>query len=435
MGTTGITLAASGLLAASCKGANNKVVLGLIGAGGRGLSTLISCCTSATDVEVKTICDVNDLKAARAATEIEKLFGYKPLTTRNMKEMLDDRDIDAVYVSTPDHWHALATIWACQSGKDVYVEKTPSNCIWEGRKMVEAAKKHRKIVQAGYQNRSGDYNFSARDYIQSGQLGQVVHIRIYNLLPGTKWISQPDEETPQTLDWDAWLGPAPVHPFNPGRLSGWINYWDYNPGTLNDAGHQLDLVRMVMGDPGHPLSVSAWSGNKVWNSERETPEFQAITFDYGKFTVTLDSGNVTNYMAKTPNDIRMDPKRFPEWKTNADRIEVYGTLGVMFLGRQGGGWQVFGPDEKMIAQGEGFHSDKEHQVNFIDCIRNRKQPNSGIEQAHLSASLVHMANIASRSGNIHLSFDGASEKFTDNETANRLMKVAYRDGYQVPEKV
>ena len=151
--------------------------------------------------------------------------------------------------------------------------------------------------------------------------------------------------------------------------------------------------------------------------------------------MTLDSGSVTNYMSKTPNDIRMDPKRFPEWKTNADRIEIYGTLGVMFLGRQGGGWQVFGPGENMVAQGEGFHSDKEHQVNFIDCIRNRKQPNSSIEQAHLSATLVHMANIASRSGNIHLTFDGGSEKFTDNEPANRLLKVAYRDGYQVPEKV
>lgn len=434
-GTTGLTLVAAGLLPASCKGANDKVVLGIIGAGGRGLLTLINCCKAATGVEVKTICDVNDLRSARAAAEIEKQFGYKPLTTRNMKEILDDRDIDAVFISTPDHWHALATVWACQAGKDVYVEKTPANCIWEGRRMVEAAKRHRQIIQAGYQNRSGAYNYSAKDYIQSGQLGQVVHIRIYNLLPGAKWMSKPDEETPSTLDWDAWLGPAPYNPFNTGRLTGWQNYWDYNPGILNDAGHQLDLMRMVMGDPGHPLSVTAWGGNKVWNSDREIPEVQVITYDFGKFTVTLDSGSVTNYMSKTPNDIRMDPKRFPEWKTNADRIEIYGTLGVMFLGRQGGGWQVYGPGEKLVAQGEGFHSDKEHQVNFIDCIRNRNQPNSTIEQAHLSASLVHMANIACRTGNTHLLFDAENERFRDNDEANKLLKVSYRENFKFPEKI
>ncbi len=138
-----------------------------------------------------------------------------------MKEVFDDRDVDAVWISTPDHWHALATIWACQAGKDVYVEKTPSHCIWEGRKMIEAAKKYKQIVQAGFQNRSGAYNASARDYIQSGKLGQVVHIRIYNLLGGGKWMPQPDAEIPQGLDWDAWLGPAPTVPYNPGRHTGW----------------------------------------------------------------------------------------------------------------------------------------------------------------------------------------------------------------------
>ena len=435
IGTAGMSVAGSVLLASSCKGANNKVVLALIGAGGRGLTTIINCCKTAPDVELKTICDVNDLRSGLAASEIEKQFGYKPQTTRFMKEVFDDRDVDAVFISTPDHWHALATVWACQSGKDVYVEKTPSNCIWEGRKMIDAAKKYRQIVQAGYQNRSGAYNFSARDYIQSGQLGQVVHIRIYNMLPGKKWMRKPDEEVPRSLDWDAWLGPAPYHPFNPDRLNGWNYYWDYNPGTLNDAGHQLDLFRMVMADPGHPVSVSAWGGNHVWGSEQETPEVQSITFDYGKYTVTLDSGNVTNYMSKTPNDIRMDPKRFPEWRTNADRIEIYGTLAMMYLGRQGGGWQVYGPKEQLVAQGEGIHSDMQHQANFIECVRSRKQPNSPMDQAFMSSALIHMANISCRTGNKQLQFDTQTEKFIENEEANKLLKVTYRENYEIPEKI
>ena len=173
----------------------------------------------------------------------------------------------------------------------------------------------------------------------------------------------------------------------------------------------------------------------IFHSERESPESQSITYDFDKFTVTLDSGNGTNYMSKTPQDIRMDPSRFPEWKTNADRIEIYGTLGMMYMGRTGGGWQVFGPGEQKIAEGGGIHPDREHQINFIECIRNRNQPNAAMEQAHLSASLVHFANIAYRTGNRQLLFDGQKEKFIDNDEANNLLKVSYRDNYVIPEKI
>ena len=234
-GSAVLTIGATGMLASSCKGANDKIVLALIGAGGRGVPTIISCCKVNTGVEIKTVCDVDDTRSSFAVSEIEKQLGYRPATTRYMKEIMDDRDIDAVWIATPDHWHALATIWACQAGKDVYVEKTPSLCIWEGRKMIEAARRYRQIVQAGYQNRSGAYLAKARDLIQSGKLGQVVHIRIFNLLPGSKWLPDPESEAPATLDWNEWLGPAPYRPFNKGALSGWYYYYDYNPGALNDA--------------------------------------------------------------------------------------------------------------------------------------------------------------------------------------------------------
>jgi len=151
--------------------------------------------------------------------------------------------------------------------------------------------------------------------------------------------------------------------------------------------------------------------------------------------MTCESGNVTGYMSKTPNDIRMDPSRFPEWRTNADRIEIYGTDGVMFLGRQGGGWQVFGPKEQIVAQQGGIHSDREHQINFIESIRSRKQPNSTIEQGHRSATLAHMANIAHRTGNKQLLFDGENEKFIDNDEANKLLNDNYRENFMVPEKI
>ena len=221
-GTASLAVGASGLLISSCKGANDKLVLALIGAGSRGLTTLSTCCRENAGVEVKTICDVNDLNSARAADEIEKQFGYRPGTVRNMNDVFTDRDIDAVYISTPDHWHALATIRACQAGKDVYVEKSPCRFVPEGRKMAEAARKYRRIVQVGFQNRSGRYNYEAREYIRSGRLGQVVHIRIYNLLPAGKWIPMPEETVPLTLDWNEWLGPAPFRPYNPALLKGWF---------------------------------------------------------------------------------------------------------------------------------------------------------------------------------------------------------------------
>ena len=148
-GTAGIALGTTSMLTSSCKGSNDKVVLALIGAGSRGRDTIISCCRQNPNVEIKTVCDVNDLKASSAVEAIGKELGYIPVSTRYMKEVLDDRDVDAVWISTPDHWHALATIWACQAGKDVYVEKSPSHSIWEGKKMTEAAKKYRQIVQVG----------------------------------------------------------------------------------------------------------------------------------------------------------------------------------------------------------------------------------------------------------------------------------------------
>lgn len=434
-GTAGVAIGASGLIASSCKGANDRIVLALIGAGGRGVPTIISCCKNNIGVEIKTICDVDDTRAAAASAEVEKQLGYKPSTAKYMKQVFDDRDIDAVWIATPDHWHALATVWACQAGKDVYVEKTPSLCLWEGRKMVEAGKRHRQIIQTGYQNRSGAYIAKAKEYIGSGKLGQLVHIRIFNMLPGGKWIAEPDTETPASLDWNEWLGPAPAIPFNKGAFIGWFYYYAYNPGTLNDASHQLDISRMLMGDPGHPKSVYGWGGNHVFGSERNTPEAQSITYDFEKITVTVESCNATNYMSKASNEIRMDPAKYPEWKTNADRIEIYGTEGVMFMGRTGGGWQVYGPGEKLIAQEGGIHPDVEHQKNFIDSIRSRKQPNANMEQAHLSASLVHFANIAYRVGNKQLLIDPQSEKFLGNDEANSLLKVSYRENYSVPEKV
>lgn len=429
------------LLPSSSLGANDKIVLALVGCGGRGLSTIISTCKVNTNVVVKTVCDVKSTRIAAAVQDIEKELGYKPGVTKNMQDIFNDKDIDAVWIATPEHWHALATIRACQAGKDVYVEKNPTISIWEGRKMIEAAKKYNRIVQVGFQNRSAPYAFSARDYIQSGKLGKIVHVKSFNMLGGGKWMPQPDQPAPDWIDWDAWLGPAPQRPFNPtitdrdGR-GGWLDYWSFGGGALSDdASHVMDLARLVLGDPGHPKSVYAKGGNWSWGSKKETPEFISITYDFGDYAMTCDSGNGTNYMKKTPQHIRMDPTLFPDWRTNATRTEIYGTEGLMYLGRHGGGWQVKGEDSKLIAQDGGIFPDVDHQKNFIESLRSRKKPNGDVEQGQLSACLVHLGNIAYRVGNQQLHFDGAQERFIGNDAANKLLKTTYREKYVIPERV
>ena len=441
LATAGVSLSAGSLFSSSCMGANNRIVLALVGCGGRGLGTIISCCKLNSDVVIKTVCDVNKTKLANAVNRVEKDLGYKPSATENMDEIFKDKDVDAVWVATPEHWHTLASIRAIQAGKDVYVEKNPTINIWEGRKLVEATRKYKRIVQVGFQNRSALYGFSAREYIRSGKLGKIVSVKCYNMLGGGKWSESPETAVPGWLDWDKWLGPAPMRGFSPSIVDengrgGWLSYWDYSGGGLaDDASHVMDLARMVIGDPDHPKSVYGWGGNHVFGGTRETPEYQSIVYDFGEYTMTCDNACATNYMTKTPNDIRFDKTRFPNWRNNSTRTEIYGTEGLMYLGRHGGGWQVLGKDNQIVAEDGGVFPDKEHQIDFIDSLRSRKTPNGEVEQCHKSATLVHMGNIAYRTGNKQLLFDPATEKFTNDKQANVFARGKYRKGYEIPEKV
>jgi predicted dehydrogenase len=433
-GVAGLAAAASARSAAGAESANEKVVLALIGAGGRG-SGLITSMTRLKNVETKYVCEVNAARGGGTIGSLEKIQGYAPQRVVDMREVLDDKDVDAVVVATPEHWHALATVWACQAEKDVYVEKNISLTIWEGRKMIEAAQKYRRVVQCGTQNRSAPYAFSAREYVRSGQLGKVILVKMYNMLPGGGFRPQPDGQPPAGLDWDKWLGPAPERPFNPGRM-GWYNWWDYSGGgsMAGDASHVFDLARMVIGDPPHPKAVHCVGGRLAHDDPCEIPDVQAVTYDYGEFTVTADVTSFPPYMKKSPGDVRFGDK-FPYWPQNATRTEIYGTKRMMYLGRHGGGWQVLEADGKEVDRDFGYFPDKWHQPNFIDCIRTRQTPNGSIEQGHRSACLVHLANVAYRTGNRRLSFDAETERFVGDDKANTFLKPRYRKHYRIPDTV
>jgi predicted dehydrogenase len=419
---------------AAGKAQNDKSILALVGAGGRG-SQLARNFAQVPNVEFKYVCEVNDSNGNDLIKDLEKSQNRAPIRLKDFRKALEDSEVDGVVIATPEHWHALATIWACQAGKDVYVEKNPSLRIWEGRKMLEAARKYNRVVQVGFQNRSAPYALSARDYLRSGKLGKVVLVKVFNLLSGGPWQAQPDGPVPQGLDWDLWLGPARQVPYNPGRHRGWVDYWDYMGGVLaGDGSHQLDLTRMALGDPPHPRTVTCLGGRVAYPDARETPDIQTISYDFGDYIMACENGTFGSYMKKFPNEVRYG-KQWPRWPLSSCRVEIYGTKQMMYLGRHGCGWQVFGDAGEVVAEDKGYFPDKWHQPNFVDCIRSRKKPNADIEQAHHSACLVHLANISYRTKKPCLSFDPLTETFPECVEANAMLKPEYRAGYVVPDKV
>lgn len=437
----GASAAAVGLglpaVARSAQSPNDRVVLALMGAGGRGMD-LIRKMLELENVWVKYICEVEQPRGEAAAKQVENLQKSRPKTTAELREVLDDKDVHGVVIATPEQWHALATVWACQAGKDVYVEKNISLSIWEGRKMVEAARKYQRVVQAGLQNRSAPYAFSAREYIANGGLGKVLFVNVYGMLGsvvgGYPCRTEPDSPPPPGLDWDRWLGPAPQRPYNRQVHRNWYGYWDYSGGNASDAIHTLDLARMVMGDPPPPSVIQCLGGRFQFDDGGQMPDVQIVAYHFDRWVMSFWNTGFTPYNTKSPGEVRYGPK-WPYWPQNADRIEIYGTRRMMYLGRHGAGWQVFEADGKLVKEHKGYHPDKWHLPNFIDCIRIRKQPNGEIEQGHQSACLEHFANIAYRTGNQRLVFDPKSETFVDNEAANRLLRPTYRKHYRVPDTV
>ncbi|MEN8230130.1 MAG: Gfo/Idh/MocA family oxidoreductase [Bacteroidota bacterium] len=418
-------------------GSNERVVLALIGAGSWGTNLILTVTDIQKNVFVKYVCDVDDTRGGRAIKELTGIQQVAPIRVRDMRKVFEDEEVDGVIIATPQHWHALATIWACQAGKDVYVEKNISLRIGEGQKMVEAAMKYERIVQCGTQNRSADFAWSARDYIKSGKLGQVVAVNVTGLLDGPIPFNEKEGgKAPDTIDWNMWLGPAPKVPYSVSRHKSNLFYWDYSGGLAlgNDAIHQVDLARIVLDNPGFPESVYCTGGRYLFDDQRDMPDYQMTTFDYGQFVLTLQTGEFSPYMLKTTPEIRHGDS-FPEWKQNSTKIVIYGTEGVMYVGRMGGGWQVFGKDRQVVAQESGLFPLREHLGNFVDCIRSRNQPNGNIVEGHKSATLIHLANLSYRAGKKQLYFSGDHEAITNDQKARELARGTYRKGFEIPQEV
>lgn len=429
------TTAASVGASINAAGANERVVIGFMGCGGRG-QFLLQEFANRDDVEIRWLTDCDAGRIASASKKLETITGKPPAkTSQDFRQMLDDPEVDGIVGALPDHWHALATILACQAGKDMYVEKPTAHSIWESQKMIEAARKYDRIVQVGAQNRSNEYAYAAFEHIHSEAFGDIHFARVVNSKKRGSIGHPPDSEVPEGVDYDMWLGPAPKRPFNKNHFHyAWHWFWEYSGGDIiNDGVHQIDVARWMI-DRDYPNTVSSAGGKFFFDDAQETPDTHSVIWNYDDMTMVFEQANWAPYMKKTAYSVR-DTDTIPDWPFSGTRIEIYGTKQMMFFSRHGGGWQCFDSDGKSakIHHGRFSPSNTAHIANYIDCIRTRKRPNADIEKLHKSTLLCMYGNAAYRTGQT-LTIDHQTEGFLE-EAGNKFVRRAYREPWVVPDTV
>lgn len=392
---------------------NEKIHLAVLGVHGRGRD-LLRRFSSFDDVEIVAVCDPDEHTFARALKSVDKRQKREPKVVKDLRHVFDDREINAVVVATPDHWHALATIWACQAGKHVYVEKPISHNLIEGRRMVEAARKYDRVVQVGTQRRSGAHFHSAAEFVRGGKLGKVPFARAWIAGNRPSIGHKADSSVPSGVDYDLWLGPAPQRPFNPNRFHyEWHWNWDYGTGEIGNNGiHGLDVARMVLGLEA-PKTISCGGGKLFYDDDRQTPDTQVAVFDFPGTTV------IWEHRIWSKTGVAGDPFG----------VILYGEKGTLVFDKKG--WHV---EDGVTASDQAVELEKPHLRNFLDCIRDRKRPNADIEEGHKSTRLCHLGNIAYRVGR-RLNFDAATETVRGDAAANDLLGRTYRAPFVVREKV
>ncbi|MFN0119931.1 MAG: Gfo/Idh/MocA family protein [Blastocatellia bacterium] len=413
-------------------GANRRVRLGLIGCGGQGTGD-VRAALRLGNAELVAMCDVDDRQIPEALGRIKKRDGIdvKPLmTTRDFRKLLDVKDVDAVVIGTPDHWHALTMISACMAGKDVYVEKPLSLTIGEGRAMVDAARKYNRVVQMGTQQRSGPHYKDAVEYVRSGQLGKIRAVRTWAY---QDWMGnigrKPDTAAPPEVDYDLWLGPAPKRPFNENRFHfNFRWFYDYSGGLMTDWGaHMIDIANWAMNIRA-PLSASSVGGKYGFpDNDEETPDTQHAIWDCGGYVMLWEHATAIG--------------QGPFMRDHG--VAFHGNNGILVVDR--GGWEVYpetdgmGGKKKFRAnaaslprQGAGgvdYH--QLHVKNWLDCLDSRAKPVSDVEIGHNSMIALHLGNIAYRTKRT-IRWDVENEKVIGDADAQKLIARPYREPWKLP---
>ncbi len=424
------------LSAARVLGANDQVRVGLIGCGGRGRH-VARLMREAPNVAFTAVADVYD-RNAEAARE---WAGPDAKSFRDFRKLLERKDVDAVMVSTPDHWHAQVAILACQAGKDVYVEKPVSLTIREGRAMVQAARRYNRIVCAGTQHRSAKHFPKIAEMIRRGDIGQVKFVRVWNYanLTPNGIGRKPNQDPPAGLDWDMYLGPAKKVPFNPNRFLGTYRWFtDYSGGYITDFGnHRLDTMQQIMGVTA-PKTISASGGRFVIQDDGDVPDLLHVTYEYDGFIATYEGSNLNGFGMGAA---KVGPKYY-NGRGEFDQpngICFYGTEGTIFAERIS--WAVY-PEaaterHKPSKAVQVFHENlpeptRDHAAHFVDCVRSRQTPSADIEIGHRSTSVALLGNIAYQTG-LKLQWDATREDFVNAPQASQLLSRPARRPWNLVE--
>jgi predicted dehydrogenase len=442
-----------GITALSAKrvwGANDRLNIGLIGCGGRGRGVARSM-REAPNVAYTAVADVYQANGELA----REWAGPDAKYFQDFRKLLELKDIDAVHIATPDHWHAIASVLACQAGKDVYVEKPTSLTIREGRVMVNAARKHNRIVQVGTQHRSAPHFMKIAEMIQRGDIGQVKFVRIWNYANHTlmSMSRNPGQQPPGGLDWEMYLGPSPKVPFDQNRFLGTFRYfWDYSGGYITDFGnHRLDTMQQIMGVTA-PHTVSASGGLYVMKDGRETPDLLTVTYEYDGFIASYEGSNLNGHGmgGRTPGH------RYYNARGESDQpngMIFYGTEATIVAERIG--WEIFPEPDTPLFAGRRARAEnappppprkrapsvkrmwenveeptKAHCANFVECVRSRKTPNADIEIGHRGTSIALLGNIAMKTGK-KLHWDATREDFSAAPDASAMLTRTLRNPWDL----
>ena len=426
--------------------------VGFIGVGNRG-DQVLNAFLAQEDVRIVAVCDLYQPYLDFAAKKIAERGGAAPeLTTKDYRQLLDRKDIDAVVVNTPDHWHALQVVQACRAGKDVYVEKPLSLTVAEGRAMVTAARQNKRLVQVGVQRRSSPGCREMVEFLRAGGIGTITTARafhIQNEFP--HGIGRPeDSQAPKEIDWDTWVGPAPMRPYNPNRtLYRFRWFYDYSGGQVTNTGvHYLDLIRWALGEDAEPVSVAAMGGKLADFDNREVPDtLEAMwTFrraaDGRQALVTFSQYNASGAgAAARPCEIEFRGTKGTCYY-RGDSFEVVPETGTT---RE---YPILSPLDR--AATKGWRSEQPlieprprrdaaerrdptvaHVRDFLDCVKSRKTPSCDVEYGHRCTSAALIGNIAHRTRSF-LDWDAKAERVTNNASANKLLTYVYRKPYEFP---
>jgi len=406
--------------------------------------------TKIKNSRVVAVCDVDENLFPVEIGHIEELGGAKPKAVVDFRDLLEDKDIDAISIATPDHWHGLQTIWACQAGKDVYIEKPLAWSIEEGRKMVEAARKYDRIVQIGTNYRSNRMTQKAIQLLQEGIIGELYMGRATVFGHRRNIGRVPDSPVPEGVHWDLHRGPAPMIPFNQNHFHyNWHWYWDTATGEFGNNGvHYIDRIRAAMNKNEHPVRISCFGGFYAYDSDQEVPNLQVGTFEYEDGTV-LEMEVRSLYTPEEEESIiflgtegyaLLGSRTFksfnvPKSDTDVTRSDERASKELGELESLSLTMDDLDPDperEELENSRIEFHF-----VNFLDCVRSRRRQdlNAEVEGGHLSTTISHLGNIAYKTGR-DLVFDGKSERFVNDDEANTYLKRQhYRPPYLMPKEI